>query len=560
MRIIIASAAFAPHGSQGVKTAKAALSVAAEQGADLLVLPGTRWRREDVLTLSSQYPDVILCAAILESGAVLTQNGAVLLTQPRLYSHQRQGEALSIYTHQSMTLAVAAGEDAYAPQVGRAASLMGACILLCPVEGIAADGPWAQAQQNGLYAIAAPSQGEARIYSPLCPDFPDGIMATGRPGSMAIARLEVVEWARRRISYDPLSALNKPFALSLPQPGPEAPAAPPIRVAAVQRTMDIIGGRQKLLDRMDALCRQAKEQDCAAIVFPEMNWLDAFGSTPLFAGRYPSSIPTDGVELNEEDEASRKLLFPDVASPPPLPFLAHMLLRFSARGIGRLAKSETARLAKAYGLAVHGGTYIERHKKQLYNTAVIALPDGTMITQRKLHLSTMDRMLGMTSGDDLAAFPLGETLAFSPIGEDAAHHEPFLAARRAGCDVALLPISSTGPYYQPAAMRSAWAVAHQMGLFVVQSALTGQIFGRTHAGYAAIHSPLERGDGVLARSKSPLGDELVAATLDFEELHSARQDRNLYSPQFEQTLRRLYNGEEVGEEGEDEGLRRPRRR
>jgi predicted amidohydrolase len=303
---------------------------------------------------------------------------------------------------------------------------------------------------------------------------------------------------------------------------------------------------------MEALCRAASEQNCELIAFPAYNWLDALGSYP-FSRKYdeqPSAARVDADTLDVEDEEALAAFFPETSA-RRLPFAAYTALRLSAGSLMRLARRTARDLARRYNIVVHAGTTIERHKKRLYNTAVIAFPGGEVITQRALHPTRAETSLGILPGQELSAFAVGGAMCCAPVGLDAAYYEPFAAARRVGCDVAIAPILSDGSYHAPAAKRGAWARAIENCLYVVKPALTGVLLGKLHTGYAGIYGP----DGSLVRSQNPVGDELVTATLDFEALRRFQALRPAPNAALEAALRRLLaTGHIAG--SLDEGKRR----
>ena len=521
MQLLIAAAAFDAHAAKAADNARAACSVAQQQGVDLIVLPGCSWKKRDVASLSRDAGELFVCACLGEE-SVIFREGEARLVQASLYGDRERGDDIALLDVQGVSVAILAGADARAPQSARLAALRGAQLLLCPVERDENDaGPWAQAQQNDVFAAVAPSGGEARVLSPLFARCPDGVLARGRHGTMAIAMVSLVEWARRKLSGDILAQLNRPFAAAMPpQELPVIPAAP-MKVAAVQRTADPSGGRKRLVERMEAFCAQAKEQGCSLIAFPEYNWLDGLGSCPMMRAvnaRANAAHPVESWVVDEESEDALAAFFPD-APTHEMPFLATAALRIMSGPMMGFIRRETVRLAKQYGLVVHGGTYHERKKRRMYNTAIIAFPDGSIVRQRKLHPVRQERDMGISPGSDLAVFDVKGAGVCAPICMDASYYEPFAAARHVGCDVAVLPICNGELYLESAAKRGAWARAVENCMYIVKPALTGMMLGQVYTGYAGIYGPNAE---PLAQSAGPVGDELVVAELDFEALRVAQ--------------------------------------
>ncbi len=551
MQLTLAAAAFDPRGAKAQDNAKAACDVAARHGCDLIVLPGCSWLRKDVARISRETGNLFVCARCADDGGAIFRAGEARLVQASLYGPGERGADIALLEVEGVTVALLAEEDAKAPQAARLAALRGAQLLLCPVQRDETDaGPWAQAQQNGVFATVAPAHGEARVLGPLSAHCPDGVLARGREGTMAIAGISLVDWARTKLSFDPLGVLNRPFAAAMPKGElAEVPAAP-LKVAAVQRKLRFQEGRKGLIARMDALCAQAKAVGCGLIAFPEYNWLDALGSVPFIAGiaaKADRAAKDAPVFLKEGDEEALATFFPDTSS-AMMPLFAAAAFRMSAKWLARVAVRETKRLAKEHGLVVHGGTFLRKRRKKYYNTAVIAFPDGGAVFQDKLHPTRLEMNMGISPGGELSAFEIQGALCCAPVCMDATYYEPFAAARKVGCDIAIVPIFNAEPYYGPAARRGAWARAVENAMYIVKPALTGLLLGELHTGYAGIYGPQKQ---PLAHAKEPVGDELVTATLDFEALRQTQSLMPQGNAPLEATLRTavLTRPGRAGEEG-----------
>lgn len=108
--------------------------------------------------------------------------------------------------------------------------------------------------------------------------------------------------------------------------------------------------------------------------------------------------------------------------------------------------------ARRRGLFVHGGSIIERAGETLYNTTLVFDPAGTEIGRyRKIHLFDIVTPDGASyresatfgAGDQVVTCRAGEITLGLAICYDLRFGELFLALRRAGADLILLPANFT---------------------------------------------------------------------------------------------------------------------
>ncbi len=110
-------------------------------------------------------------------------------------------------------------------------------------------------------------------------------------------------------------------------------------------------------------------------------------------------------------------------------------------------------MARGYGIVVHGGSIAERDADgQLANTTVVFDPDGREIARyRKIHMFDITTPDGQSyresdsyrPGDKVVTFTAGGLTVGCAICYDLRFPEMFLALRRAGAEIVMLPSAFT---------------------------------------------------------------------------------------------------------------------
>ncbi len=112
------------------------------------------------------------------------------------------------------------------------------------------------------------------------------------------------------------------------------------------------------------------------------------------------------------------------------------------------------RTARERGIHVHGGSLAERVGDRLFNTTVVFDPQGAEAARyRKIHLFDITTPDGAGyressiygAGDDVVTFDAGGVRVGCAICYDLRFPELFLALRRAGAELVLLPSAFTVP-------------------------------------------------------------------------------------------------------------------
>lgn len=164
-------------------------------------------------------------------------------------------------------------------------------------------------------------------------------------------------------------------------------------------------------------------------------------------------------------------------------------------------------LAWHHNLIVLGGSHIRLDDDgSLRNTAIMAYPDGRVVTQDKIHLTPQEHQLGMRGGDEIAVAPIGPFTAGILICADIQFPElsRYLVAK--DVDLILCPSLTWNRRGVHRVRTGCSARAIENQLYVVMSPLIGSdglpADAPMHAaGAALVTTPVDRtvgiNDGIL---------------------------------------------------------------
>ncbi len=274
-------------------------------------------------------------------------------------------------------------------------------------------------------------------------------------------------------------------------------------VAAVQWDMRPVGSVSDWTARLVLQCDQATRAGAALIVFPEYVGLSLLG----LLSEHRILRRASAGQLSPTEVGTR--------------------LKAWAPTLVPLYRTVFSRLAAAYGVTVVAGSTLVQQAGHLQNLAHVFAPDGRLVaTQPKLHLLATEASWGVVPGTSLA--PIAGPLPVQPVVcYDASFFETYRMARVNGAELVAVPIADPEPDYGEAkARRGAWARTQESGLVSVVGAGTGELYGITFTGKAAVYAPLAESparDGVLAESPHPDGEGVVVATIDLDRLQAYRQ-------------------------------------
>lgn len=188
-------------------------------------------------------------------------------------------------------------------------------------------------------------------------------------------------------------------------------------------------------------------------------------------------------------------------------------------------------IARAHAITVLGGSHIRvAEDGSLRNTAVLAYPDGRIVTQDKIHLTPQEHELGMRGGDSLVLAPIGGFVAGILICADIQFPElsRYLVAK--GADLLLCPSLTWNRRGVHRVRTGCAARAIENQLYVAMSPLIGTdglpADQPMHAvGSALITAPVDRtigrNDGLLGVLDSA-DEDILVVELDRDLLIASR--------------------------------------
>lgn len=212
-----------------------------------------------------------------------------------------------------------------------------------------------------------------------------------------------------------------------------------------------------------------------------------------------------------------------------------------AQQLERFAREHTAQVfeiirqwSRETGVAILGGTFPRVHSQnddgiKIRNTAILALPNGDVHFQDKLHLTPDEKNWKWQAGDELKTFdaPWGRTVIL--ICYDSQFAELSHLLSRMKPEMILVP-SMTGSegYFRVRWASQARAIEHHA--FVVVTGTVDARSQREYVGQAAFITPQDSlfPSGVLSQGKMNRPG-VVTEELDFNRLRKSRENAGVYS-------------------------------
>lgn len=190
------------------------------------------------------------------------------------------------------------------------------------------------------------------------------------------------------------------------------------------------------------------------------------------------------------------------------------------------------RIAREYGVHVHGGSLNEADGASLFNTTVVFDPDGRQIARyRKIHMFDVVTPDGKvyresatyTAGAEIMTYQVGGVCVGCAICYDIRFGELFVALARAGADVIVVPAAftmMTGKDHWEVLLR---ARAIETQAYVLAPGQTGPYvedgIERVNYGNSLVADPWGT---VIARAQDGIG--WIHAKLDFDYQRRIRAD------------------------------------
>lgn len=190
-----------------------------------------------------------------------------------------------------------------------------------------------------------------------------------------------------------------------------------------------------------------------------------------------------------------------------------------------------ANLAQRYQIHLVGGTHPHTENNFVYNEAPMANPDGSWITQGKIHLTRFEsEEWHMSPRTELKIWNTSLGKFAVAICYDVEFPEQVRTLAREGIEVLLVPSCTDDRYGFYRVRHSCLARALENQCYVVQSLTVGGLQDipdfATNYGQAGIFAPCDfpfPGDGVLAQGEMNQ-DQWVVADVDLAEVSRLRRD------------------------------------
>jgi predicted amidohydrolase len=319
---------------------------------------------------------------------------------------------------------------------------------------------------------------------------------------------------------------------------PDADNSTQVRVACVQRPVCLVRNVEQYIDMLYGFIRQAAEEKCRLIVFPEYNFFDLFGLIPGFrvANRclnHHIQQKKRKLEKGLQEKKGRTETHPvgndreKAVSRGDGYFISTVFKGISEpveKGINKIISI----MAEGFGIYIYTGSYMLKEGGAYYNAGSLFGPDGSCLgTQKKIHLTDFEVGMGLSRGREIKLYSLPFGNFVFPVCMDATYFETFRISREIGGDIAVLPIANMEEYNVWRALRGIWPRVQESYMYGLKASLNGWVAGMHFTGRAGIFAPLEITpdyDGVINLAPHYEGNYLVTGDLDLEKLCHAREN------------------------------------
>jgi len=289
------------------------------------------------------------------------------------------------------------------------------------------------------------------------------------------------------------------------------------RVAIIQKTISPVKRLEEFLDSIYNTVNEAVKTKAMYVIFPEYIFFDLFGIIPFY--RLLSKFLN---KENEQTDENPSIHHSTSSENRLLRFIFDLFAEPTEKVILQMMK----RLAKQFSIYIFTGSYLHKENGRLFNVGTLIDPNGNIVhTQRKVHLTDFEVAIGLSRGEEfnVVDLPIGKTA--TPICMDATYFETFQIVRRQGANIVMIPIANNEKYNKWKALRGIWPRVQESYVYGLKPALTGSIAGLKFTGKAGVFAPIEmteNNDGVVAISENSIGDEIVYANLNVEQLEIIR--------------------------------------
>lgn len=313
-----------------------------------------------------------------------------------------------------------------------------------------------------------------------------------------------------------------------------------VKVACVQREIRLVSKIEEYIDMVHNFVKQAAQEKCSLIIFPEYNFFDLFGLIPGFKllNTIINKKTKNTLDKAKYEQHCNRSKFNKSNKSNNNNFLGK-IFRGIAVPIETGVKSIMSFLSEKYGIYIYTGSYILKEEQDIYNAGFLFDPDGNCLgTQRKTHIVEFEKQTGFKRDVKLEVFPFNpEGYSFSdlkiaiPVCMDATYFETFAIARKMGADIVAIPIANMEEYGLWRALRGIWPRVQESYVYGIKASLNGWIAGMHFTGKAGIFAPIgitSKKNGVIALAPHHEGNYLVTACLDLQKLYEKRSGAEYY--------------------------------
>jgi len=245
-----------------------------------------------------------------------------------------------------------------------------------------------------------------------------------------------------------------PLALDTSTPKSRGPSSGFVRGSEFQYPLEPNSHFEKLKNTIESAVREAARRHSDLVIFPELLTMDLWQLNP--------------------GKTDREISF-DVARQYTEPYF-HFVTELSRR----------------HQIAILAGSSPRVRNNEIYNTAMIAFPDGRQIFHDKVFLTEWEKDQGWKTGDSLTVFdaPWGKTVILTCFDSEFPLTTQALAA--AAPEWILIPSMTETEAGLKRVRWSAQARAVEHHAFVVVTGTVGRYPGWEQVGQAALLEPLEK--------------------------------------------------------------------
>ncbi len=269
-----------------------------------------------------------------------------------------------------------------------------------------------------------------------------------------------------------------------------------LRVSAIQLTFSYASSPQEFYNHVGGPIERASRAGAQIVALPNYTGMMLLGI---------------GKPVNEDTlllgEIARARNYPTVAA------MLHAAVPSMREFYEKLFSSLAARLE----IYLAPGTIIESRDGQLYNTAYLFAPDGSVVGfQSQTHRAPREIGWGLAQGGELNVFDIGSARIGFVIGTDIEYPEVSRILALQGANLLIHPAASP-LWHEEYFLLDLWREVQSNQVFGLQACLVGSDF----KGKSAVYAPVEltgNHRGFLSQTTRADAEETISASLDLDAL------------------------------------------